>query len=217
MAGPFIPIVSSIVSAAADRAQKRLDEASDRNRDQVERLVAYLRAISDTVQGLETEADELLSQCRYADWANEQWRQDFLKRCSSYLDVDRLRPKLSQALQGLDASRSVLLDRADAYFQRPANRVQRQGVMLDVQNAVHQYSSYLHRLALGAKDSAAVGAGPVLVQARRRIAEVTTAEEAQAAKEDILPAIEASYEDRVGHQAAGALERLAVRVQDAFL
>jgi hypothetical protein len=43
-----------------------------------------------------------------------------------------------------------------------------------------------------------------------------TAEEAEAAKERLVPGIEHSYDDRIGYQAAGVLEVLAVRIEDAF-
>ncbi len=209
--------VSPIISAAVALVQQRLDEAKAKDRNDVGRLVAYLRAVSDAVKGLEAEADELLSQCRWADWTDAQWRQRFLSRCGSYLDVDRLRPQLSQALQGLDASRSNLRGRADAVIQRSAKKAQRQAVMQDVENTLHKYDLYLESLKLGLKASAVPGAANILNSARHEIAAVTTAEEAQAAKERLVAGIEHSYDDRIGYQAAGVLEVLAVRIEDAFL
>jgi hypothetical protein len=223
MAGPFMPLASPIISAAATQVQKRLDEAKAKNRNEVERLVAYLRAVSEAVKGLEAEADELLSQCRWADWADEKWRQEFLKRCSSYLEVDRLRVQLSEALNGLDASRLVLRKRADALVQRSVNKVQRQAVMLAVQEIVGEFHGYLHSLGLTSEqrasygESAAPGSADVLISVRLEISKVWTSEEAQAAKERNLPEIRRSHNPRMGYEAVGALEALVVRIEDAFL
>jgi hypothetical protein len=133
MVEPFVPLMSPIVSGAVTLAKRRLDEARATDRSQAERVVAYLRAIAEAVKGLEAEADELLSQCRWMDWSDESARGEFLSRCRSYLDVDHLRLELSEALQGLDASREVLRERADALLQRPGKKAQRKALLSDIE------------------------------------------------------------------------------------
>ena len=61
------PVVSSILTFGTQRVQKHLDYAQAVDRSEVERVVGYLRAISEAVNALEIEADELLSQCEWMD------------------------------------------------------------------------------------------------------------------------------------------------------
>ncbi len=214
MAAPVAPFVSPIISAAATQAQKRLDEAKAKDRSQVDRLVAYLRAVAEAVKGLETEADELLSQCQWMDWADEEQRQAFLGRCSGYLDVDRLRLQLAAALEGLDQSRHALHKRAAARLQRSETKSRREAVLSEVDATLGRYEQYLAALRLGPKTSG-VGAGE-LDWVRHLVAEVATPEQAETAKASALPTVAASYASRIGYEVLGSIEALTVRVQDAF-
>jgi hypothetical protein len=214
LAAPVAPFVSPIISAATAHAQKRLDEAKARDRDRVDRLVAYLRAIVEAVKGLEAEADELLSQCKWMDWADQEQRQLFLSRCGGYLDVDRLRLQLSAALEGLDESRRVLRERAGTRLQRSRTKARRDAVLAEVDATLDRHYQYLATLRLGPKTSG-VAAGE-LDWVRHLLAEVKTPEQAETAKASALPTIDASYANRRGYEVLGALEALAVRVQDAF-
>jgi hypothetical protein len=214
MAAPVDPFVSPIVAAAATQARQRLDEARAKDRDQVDRLVAYLRAMVEAAKGLEIEADELLSQGRWMDWGDEEQRQAFLRRCGGYLDVDSLRVQLTAALEGLDESRGALRERAAARLQRSGTRSRREAVLADVDAALVRYKQYLDDLSLGPKTSG-VGAAE-LDWVRHRIVAATTPEQLASAKADALPVLEGASERRFGHEVLGAIEALVVRVQDAF-
>lgn len=135
----------SLIDLAVDRINRLLEEASDRNKDDVERCERYLEACSEAIRGLEQEYDEILVQAKNSNKTPKEI-QKLQKRIEKYLHVDRLRPKLSDAIDGLSYYQESLAKNTDRFLEWPWKKADRKLAVNEFAEVLAELQRYLKKL-----------------------------------------------------------------------
>ncbi len=110
--------MKTAIEVAISLARNHLHDASKVGKANVLACQEYLRAAQAAVTGLEREVDEILIEAKSVArtyWSTER-REALLVRIDTYLNVDRLRPLLGEAIDGIDKCRNHALDDALSFF-----------------------------------------------------------------------------------------------------
>ena len=135
----------SLIDLAVNRIDRLLEEASDRNKDDVERCERYLEACSEAIRGLEQEYDEILVQAKNSNETPDEI-QNLRERIDKYLHVDRLRPKLSDAINGLSYYQENLTKNADRYLEWPWKKADKKLAVNEFSEVLEELQTYLKKL-----------------------------------------------------------------------
>ncbi|MCA1709218.1 MAG: hypothetical protein LC808_40430 [Actinobacteria bacterium] len=117
--------VSGALEVAIKMVERSLDQARQRRESDVDRTIAYLEAARSSMQGLMSECDEILIRSGEYDQLTPAEQRELRERIDRYLRIDRLRPKLVEALQGLRDCMRFLSDHAERAVQRRSTRQDR--------------------------------------------------------------------------------------------
>src|SRR5687768_16945253 len=108
---PEAEVAKTALETALMLATTYLQRAAEQRRQSARACIWYLEAARAAIRGLEEEADEMLIRAmvlgRFESDAEHE-RQLF-ERVSSYLGVDKLRPKLADALEGINQCHNELV------------------------------------------------------------------------------------------------------------
>jgi hypothetical protein len=130
---------------AVDRATELLEQAKSRREEELARCTSYLEAALAAIEGLEREYDEILVDARNV--GDDIIRTaDLQRRIDSYLTVDRLRPRLHDAIAGLDLYCQQFQVAAHRFFQWPWKRQDRVQASRDFTALLVSLRDYLDRL-----------------------------------------------------------------------
>jgi hypothetical protein len=133
------------LSFAADRAAGLLREARERHAEDAGRCEKFLEAALAAIEGLEREYDEILVEARHV--RDDAARAAALeRRIDVYLTVDRLRPRLKEAIDGLDFYCTEFRTRSDSYLQWPWRRGDRKRAVEEFARLLSELQEYLKSL-----------------------------------------------------------------------
>jgi hypothetical protein len=133
------------LSVAADRAADLLRQARERRAEDAARCEKFLEAALVAIEGLEREYDEILVEAGYV--RDDAGRAAALeRRIDVYLTVDRLRPRLQEAIDGLEFYRTEFQTRSASYLQWPWRRGDRKRSMEEFARLLSELQEYLKNL-----------------------------------------------------------------------
>jgi hypothetical protein len=127
------------------RIDRLLKEASDKNRDDVERCERYLEACSEAIRLLEQEYDEILVQAKNLNETPNELQQ-FRERIDKYLHVDRLRPKFSDAISGLSYYQGNLKRNSERFLEWPWKKADTKLAANEFSEVLEELHTYLKKL-----------------------------------------------------------------------
>ena len=142
---PDTDIVQTALQTALALVKAHLERAAEQRRQTARACISYLEAAREAIRGLEKEVDEIFVEAmvigRFESDADHE-RQLF-KRVHSYLNVDRLRPLLSEALNGIDQCHDELVQQANGFFGTNGPRAEAGKAVLNMLAALQEYLSNL--------------------------------------------------------------------------
>ena len=100
-------IIITALEKALTAAERCISNAQAIKKANVSACVEYLRAAQSAITGLEDEADEILIEAKLVSQFYWEKRIALYERIERYLNRDRLRPLLDQAMQGLRPARGL--------------------------------------------------------------------------------------------------------------
>ena len=140
------PIIMTAFGTALERAlaitEEHLAKASEVKSANIEACVGFLRAAQSAITGLEDEVDEILIESKMV--ASFYWdkRAALYERIDRYLNRDRLRPLLGQAIEGIVSCHKFAERDSKGFFQR----AEKADAVVEVQRLLSELSGYLDSL-----------------------------------------------------------------------
>lgn len=143
---------------AVDQAGEHLREARNRRADDAGRCEKYLEAALAAIEGLEREYDEILIAATHVGSDADQVAS-LRRRIDEYLKVDRLRPRLHEAIEGLEFYVAEFTKRSDSYLQWPWKRGDRRRAVKEFGELLERLRGYLRDLDQQGLEYRAAGTG----------------------------------------------------------
>jgi hypothetical protein len=116
------PMITTGLVTALEKALKigndYLSKAGAIKSANIAACVEYLRATQSAITGLEDEADEILIDAKMVARFHWEKREALCERIESYLNRDRLRPILDQAIEGITSCHKFAERDWKGFFQR---------------------------------------------------------------------------------------------------
>ena len=146
------------LDVAVDRATDLLRSAKERREEDVARCLGYLDAALAAIEGLEQEYDAILVEAGLV--GGDPARITALeRRIDTYLKVDRLRPRLHDAIVGLDFYCGEFETAAAKFLQWPWKRSDRARAADEFRTLLSSLRDYLRRLEQEGLDFRGAGTG----------------------------------------------------------
>lgn len=143
------PIIMTALGTALERAfalaQDHLSKAKAVKGANIAACVEYLRAAQSAITGLEEEVDEILIEAKMVArfyWDSRDKRAALYGRIDRYLNRDRLRPLLDQAIQGVTACHKFAERDSKGFFQR----AEKAAAVVEVLQLLRELTGYLASL-----------------------------------------------------------------------
>jgi hypothetical protein len=139
-------IITKALETALERAllaaEDHLKKANAIKSANIAACVEYLRAAQSAISGLEDEVDEILIEAKMVARFYWEKRDVLYERIDRYLNRDRLRPLLDQAIQGITSCHKFAERDARGFFQR----AEREEVISEVTRLLGELADYLKSL-----------------------------------------------------------------------
>ena len=100
----------------------KIIEKANESPDVTKRVLIYLAAVKNSVELLGKERQNILSDVRKCDLANEEQVNALWDRFDRFLFEDNIRPKLFSAVEGLKACKSEIENKSKAWWWRNKNK-----------------------------------------------------------------------------------------------
>lgn len=155
------------VASAAQLLIEAKNEAAKANKYNIVCCISFLEAARTAVTGLEDEVDEILIEATMVGRYEWEKRSELYKRIQSYLNRDRLREILKEALEGVGACYKFAAQDADAFLQRKARKEQKSAAvkaLLELFGSLHEYLKSLSSMLALDKGNFAGQSGINLVE-----------------------------------------------------
>jgi hypothetical protein len=140
------PMFMAALKTALERslavAENHLSKANAVKSANIAACVEYLRAAQSAIKGLEEEVDEILIEAKMVGRFYWDKRAALYERIDRYLNRDRLRPLLDQAIQGIASCQKYAERDATGFFQR----AEKAETVAEVQRLLGELSNYLASL-----------------------------------------------------------------------
>lgn len=135
---------------ATDIAVRKIDQilkdAENTNKWRVERCEKFLEACSEAIRGLEREYDEILVQAGSFEGSPEEVK--YLKdRINEYLNVDKLRDRLGDAIEGLEFYQDAFDQKAKSILNWPWKRKDKKEAAKQFAKTLRELNAYLKKLS----------------------------------------------------------------------
>ena len=149
-------IIVTALETALAAAQGYISNAQAIKKANVSACVDYLRAAQSAITGLEDEADEILIEAKLVSMFYWEKRIALCERIERYLNRDRLRPLLDQAIQGIAACHEFAELDAQGFF----GGAEKAEGAAEVKRLLKELSHYLESLGGAMKYNKQNYAGP---------------------------------------------------------
>lgn len=138
--------VSAIVAKAMAEIDRLIGEAKKLAKEDSEYYRKWLEVATEAIQGLEREYEGILEQAVSSDIANPRKKQQLLDRIRGYVQGERLRLKLKEAIEHLEEGSKVLRLHAERRLQFPKTRQTREQALTQFEQYVGELRKYLGSL-----------------------------------------------------------------------
>lgn len=135
-------LVVTALGTALALAEEHLSKARAVRSANIAACVEYLRAAQCAITGLEEEVDEILIEAKMVARFYWEKKAALYERIDRYLNRDRLRPLLDQAIQGITACHKFAERDSKGFFQRS----EKADAVAEVLRLLGELSSYLNSL-----------------------------------------------------------------------
>jgi len=152
--------VETAIERGAALAEKYLLAAVRAPKDNIEACVKYLRAAQVAIEGLETEADEILRDSKLVALFDWERRSELYARIDTYLHVDRLRTLLDKSLEGMRASYNYAKENSGRFFQSSSTQAHQRLAVESILSLIQSATQYLESLSGAMGYSSENYAGP---------------------------------------------------------
>jgi hypothetical protein len=142
MEGMIVTALGTALERALSVAEDHLKKAHAVKTANIAACIEYLRAAQSAITGLEDEVDEILVEAKLV--ARFYWdkRVALYERIDRYLNRDRLRPLLGQAIQGITSCHKFVERDSRGFFQR----AEKAEAVAEVTRLLGELSNYLGSL-----------------------------------------------------------------------
>ena len=152
----------SILTLALNLAQQYIHEARNTADKSAVRCEKLLYAAKEAIQGLYNEPVDIIISAMYCDLSKQEEIDTLMKRIDQYLKLERLRPLLKEAIEGLDVYREEL-SRDRYYFASLLFARSNEETINNFENLLKDLRGYYDQLDAEAFKSRDAGTGLLLI------------------------------------------------------
>jgi len=144
------PITGKILLLALDKSvgivQEHIHNAQRKKENVLDQCKEYLLAAQEAILGLEAEYDEILVQTRLLDCNDADQIAELRLRIENYLAVDKLRPLLIKATQGIESCKEIWNADTNKWWNRPKIKGKKNRSLEEVNVLLEDLVIYLYDL-----------------------------------------------------------------------